>query len=357
MSDFAVIRFAETETVGFGPDSFYNPIVLGREAGLPIRTGIQTCDPGYEARMHSHPYVEILHILEGAADVRFEDGDPIRLEAGDTVVLPPDRLHTFAVAGGPADAPARHASQSRAGRRLPRRPGPTGAAIRSPRSDGGHRCRRGGAAPDTAPRRPAHVRGLSGGPLARPRRGRPARTHRPGRPRRPGLGSRPAPRGMPGHGAPRPFARCRPRLEIPQHPRALRARPPRRRGPEADLAAAPGGRGDHPFGRDLGTRRGGAPRKIVRPCRAHPGRLAPYGHEGVAHQRADGGTVRRGGGDRGNRRPQAFRCVSRSGGHSRPDAHGGRQGRLPAPDRPLRPAPRLGRGSARGATGSGPRRL
>lgn len=99
MSDFAVIRFAETETVGFGPDSFYNPIVLGREAGLPIRTGIQTCDPGYEARMHSHPYVEILHILEGAADVRFEDGDPVRLEAGDTVVLPPDRLHTFSVAG------------------------------------------------------------------------------------------------------------------------------------------------------------------------------------------------------------------------------------------------------------------
>ena len=91
MSDFAVIRFAETETVGFGPGSFYNPIVLGGEAGLPIRTGIQTCDPGYEARMHSHPYVEILHILEGAADVRFEDGD--------TVVLPPDRPHAFAVAG------------------------------------------------------------------------------------------------------------------------------------------------------------------------------------------------------------------------------------------------------------------
>ena len=99
MSDFAVIRFAETETVSFGPDSFYNPIVLGREAGLPIRTGIQTCDPGYEAQMHSHPYVEILHILEGAADVRFEDAGPIRLEAGDTFVLPPDRPHTFAVAG------------------------------------------------------------------------------------------------------------------------------------------------------------------------------------------------------------------------------------------------------------------
>ena len=99
MSDFAVTRFAETETVSFGADSFYNPIVLGGETGLPIRTGIQTCHPGYEARMHSHPYVEILHILEGAADVRFEDGGPIRLEAGDTVVLPPDHLHTFAVAG------------------------------------------------------------------------------------------------------------------------------------------------------------------------------------------------------------------------------------------------------------------
>ena len=97
----AVTRLAETETVSFGPGSFYNPILLGEEAGLPVRVGIQTADPGYEAGMHSHPYVEVLHILEGAAEVWFEDGEAerTRLEAGDTVTLPAGRRHSFAVVG------------------------------------------------------------------------------------------------------------------------------------------------------------------------------------------------------------------------------------------------------------------
>ena len=43
----------------FGPDAYYQPI-LGDEAGsTPIRTGIQTSQPGYVAPMHSHPYLEV----------------------------------------------------------------------------------------------------------------------------------------------------------------------------------------------------------------------------------------------------------------------------------------------------------
>ncbi len=96
-----IVRLAETETVPFAPDSFYNPILLGEEAGFPIRVGIQTAEPGYEPGPHAHPYVEILHILEGSAEVWLEgeEAERTRLDAGDTVALPAHRRHNFAAVG------------------------------------------------------------------------------------------------------------------------------------------------------------------------------------------------------------------------------------------------------------------
>ena len=68
MAGIKVVRLAESEIVRFAPDSFYQPL-LGDDAGtIPVRTGIQTCLPGYVAAMHSHPYIEIIHILEGTAE-------------------------------------------------------------------------------------------------------------------------------------------------------------------------------------------------------------------------------------------------------------------------------------------------
>src|SRR6266705_4829588 len=67
----------------------------------PVRTGIQTAQPGYEAPLHSHPYVEILHILDGAAEAWIEgrEDEPIVLEQGDTLAIPPDTPHSFRVRG------------------------------------------------------------------------------------------------------------------------------------------------------------------------------------------------------------------------------------------------------------------
>lgn len=101
MAELTVVRLAETEIVKFGPDAFYQPII-GDDAGTtPVRTGIQTSEPGYVAPMHSHPYVEILHILEGTAEVWLEGHEdrPIRLEVGDTVAVPPETPHSFRVVG------------------------------------------------------------------------------------------------------------------------------------------------------------------------------------------------------------------------------------------------------------------
>jgi quercetin dioxygenase-like cupin family protein len=101
MKEPTVVRLAETERVSFGPLSEYQPIIGDDEGSTPVRTGIQTARPGYEAPVHSHPYLEILHILAGAAEAWIDgrEGEAIVLEAGDTLAIPPDTPHAFRVRG------------------------------------------------------------------------------------------------------------------------------------------------------------------------------------------------------------------------------------------------------------------
>lgn len=101
ITDAKVIRLDDSERVSFAEDSFYQPIVNGEAGGYPVFTGIQTAEPGYETPPHAHPYMEILHILEGCAEawlVGKEDAK-VRLEPGDTIVLPANQPHIFRVAG------------------------------------------------------------------------------------------------------------------------------------------------------------------------------------------------------------------------------------------------------------------
>jgi mannose-6-phosphate isomerase-like protein (cupin superfamily) len=101
MKELQVVRLDETERVSFGPLSYYQPIVGDEEGGTPVRTGIQTAQPGYAAPVHSHPYVEILHILDGVAEA-WIDGRPesvVVLRRGDTIAVPPEMPHAFRVVG------------------------------------------------------------------------------------------------------------------------------------------------------------------------------------------------------------------------------------------------------------------
>ncbi len=116
MADPKIVRLADTETVSFGPLSSYQPIIGDESGSTPIRTGIQTAQPGYQAPLHSHPYLEVLHILDGVAEAWMEgrEEDKIVLRRGDTIALPPDIPHSFRVVG---DQPLRllgtHASPKR----------------------------------------------------------------------------------------------------------------------------------------------------------------------------------------------------------------------------------------------------
>jgi mannose-6-phosphate isomerase-like protein (cupin superfamily) len=101
MKDMKVVRLEDTERVSFGPLSHYQLIVGDDEGSTPVRTGIQTAQPGYAAPVHSHPYVEILHILDGVAEA-WIDGKPesaVVLRKGDTIAVPPDTPHAFRVVG------------------------------------------------------------------------------------------------------------------------------------------------------------------------------------------------------------------------------------------------------------------
>ncbi len=99
MSDAQVVRLDQIATVPFGPNAFYQPIVGDDEGSTPIRTGIQTSQPGYETPLHSHPYLEVLHVLDGTAEAWLEGGERFVLRKGDTIALPPDVPHAFRVVG------------------------------------------------------------------------------------------------------------------------------------------------------------------------------------------------------------------------------------------------------------------
>ncbi|MBV8888880.1 MAG: cupin domain-containing protein [Alphaproteobacteria bacterium] len=102
MSDRLVaIREAERPVVELRNGAEYRAI-LGDDtgAGVPVRTGIQTSAPGYSTPVHSHPYAEILTVLDGTGEVWLEgDDNRVGLEPGVTVIVPAGRLHGFRVIG------------------------------------------------------------------------------------------------------------------------------------------------------------------------------------------------------------------------------------------------------------------
>ena len=101
MQEPIVVRLEQQAKVSFGPDAYYQ-LIIGDDAGsTPVRTGIQTSEPGYVAPVHSHPYMEILHILDGVAEawVDGQEDRKVTLRRGDTIAMPPNVPHSFRVVG------------------------------------------------------------------------------------------------------------------------------------------------------------------------------------------------------------------------------------------------------------------
>jgi len=95
-----LIRHAEQPPVAFPGGATYQAIIGDDTgAGLPIRTGVQVSPPGYQTRLHSHPYTEVLTVLEGYGEAWLAGEQAVALEPGVSIALPPNRPHAFRVVG------------------------------------------------------------------------------------------------------------------------------------------------------------------------------------------------------------------------------------------------------------------
>ena len=90
-----IARLSEAQSVSFGPLAHYQR--LTGEDGLPVFTGVQTCQPGYATPLHWHPYVECLFVLEGTMEAWLigQKATVTTLHEGDMISLPADTPHAF----------------------------------------------------------------------------------------------------------------------------------------------------------------------------------------------------------------------------------------------------------------------
>jgi mannose-6-phosphate isomerase-like protein (cupin superfamily) len=93
----------------------YQTVVGDQQGSTPVRLGIQTSPPGYRTPLHSHPYMEILTIVEGCGEAWIEGSDGlISLAPGMTLVFPANVRHQFRTLGGtPLKTLGLHASPHR----------------------------------------------------------------------------------------------------------------------------------------------------------------------------------------------------------------------------------------------------
>jgi quercetin dioxygenase-like cupin family protein len=101
MSDAIVVREEERPVVPFPGGATYRTLIGDDNGGgVPLRTGIQTSQPGYATREHSHPYVEILTVLSGRGEAWLtgEEGT-VAMAPGVTIAIPAGRVHGFRVLG------------------------------------------------------------------------------------------------------------------------------------------------------------------------------------------------------------------------------------------------------------------
>ncbi|HKK29485.1 MAG TPA: cupin domain-containing protein [Alphaproteobacteria bacterium] len=99
MQVMKVAKFEDADRVSFGDLAHYLPLIA--DGDTPMRTGIQVSEPGYVAPPHSHPYWEMLLILEGEAEAWMHEQPEkrVHLKAGDMIALPPDQTHSFQTVG------------------------------------------------------------------------------------------------------------------------------------------------------------------------------------------------------------------------------------------------------------------
>ena len=99
----------------------YQTIVGDDQGTTPIRLGLQISQPGYSTGTHSHPYMEVVTVIEGTGEAWVEGQRGVTaIGPGVTMVLPGGVKHGFRVTGaGPLKTYGVHASPERLVDRYP----------------------------------------------------------------------------------------------------------------------------------------------------------------------------------------------------------------------------------------------
>jgi len=85
-----IINIEDVRIEEFETGRTYQTLVGDKEGSTPVRVGIQTSPPGYSTGTHSHPYMEIITVIEGTGEAWLDgEGDGIPIGPGSTIVAPP----------------------------------------------------------------------------------------------------------------------------------------------------------------------------------------------------------------------------------------------------------------------------
>jgi quercetin dioxygenase-like cupin family protein len=95
-----VIRLSDVPKQQFEGGASYQTLVGDEDGSTPVRVGVQVSPPGYSTGTHSHPYMEVVSVLEGEGEAWIDGQDGlIAIGPGVTMVFPPETKHGFRVTG------------------------------------------------------------------------------------------------------------------------------------------------------------------------------------------------------------------------------------------------------------------
>ena len=110
-----VVKIDAVDATQFPGGATYRTVVGEDDGSIPVWIGVQVSPPGYSTGTHSHPYLEVVSVLEGEGEAWMEDSDEVvPIVPGDSLVVPPGVKHWFrAVGAKPLKTYGVHASSAR----------------------------------------------------------------------------------------------------------------------------------------------------------------------------------------------------------------------------------------------------
>ena len=111
----AIIDLDQVPKQAFANGATYQTLVGDDAGSTPVRVGVQVSPPGYSTGTHSHPYMEVVSVIEGTGEAWMEGVEgTVAIGPGTTLAVPPHVKHGFRVTGSvPLKTYGVHASPER----------------------------------------------------------------------------------------------------------------------------------------------------------------------------------------------------------------------------------------------------